>query len=76
MVPEELIGDLGDTHLYSNHVDQAMEQISREPYELPKLVIDENIKWKEGGYMGIYTVNDLQIIDYNSHPTIKAKLSN
>ena len=37
MVPDELIGNLGDTHLYLNHVEQAKEQISREPYQLPTL---------------------------------------
>jgi len=35
MVPDELIGNLGDTHLYLNHIDQASEQITRYPYELP-----------------------------------------
>jgi thymidylate synthase len=38
MVPDELIGNLGDVHLYSNHIEQAKEQIGREPYELPKLI--------------------------------------
>jgi thymidylate synthase len=40
MVPDELIGNLGDTHLYSNHVEQAKEQISRIPFELPKVELD------------------------------------
>lgn len=35
MVPDELIGNLGDTHLYLNHIEQAKEQITRKPYELP-----------------------------------------
>jgi len=39
MVPDELIGNLGDTHLYLNHIEQAKEQISREPFELPTLRI-------------------------------------
>jgi thymidylate synthase len=46
MVPDELIGNLGDTHLYSNHIEQAKEQIGREPYELPKLGMD----YREGEY--------------------------
>ena len=37
MVPDELIGNLGDVHLYKNHIDQAKEQMTREPYHLPKL---------------------------------------
>jgi thymidylate synthase len=39
MVPDELIGNLGDVHLYSNHIEQAKEQIGREPFELPTLRI-------------------------------------
>jgi thymidylate synthase len=41
MVPDELIGNLGDTHLYSNHIEQAKEQIDREPFKLPKLAIHD-----------------------------------
>jgi len=53
MVPDELIGNLGDTHLYSNHIEQAKEQMSREPYALPKLNI--NTEWwpTEGGECGV-----------------------
>jgi thymidylate synthase len=43
MVPDELIGNLGDTHLYENHLDQAKEQLTREPMPLPKLNI--NTEW-------------------------------
>ena len=43
MIPDELIGNLGDTHLYLNHIEQAKEQISRTPYKLPKLNI--NTEW-------------------------------
>jgi thymidylate synthase len=43
MVPDELIGNLGDTHLYSNHIEQAKEQIGRELYPLPTLNI--NTEW-------------------------------
>jgi thymidylate synthase len=41
MIPEDLIGNLGDVHLYKNHIEQAKEQISREPYDLPKIEITE-----------------------------------
>ena len=51
MVPDELIGNLGDTHLYLNHIEQAKEQIGREPFELPTL---NNSKIKE-----IITMNTL-----------------
>ena len=73
MVPDELIGNLGDTHLYSNHVEQAKEQISRTPYKLPTLeikvdnLLDSLMDWKP---------SDFSIIGYESHPSIKAPLSN
>lgn len=73
MVSEDLIGNLGDVHLYSNHVDQAKEQISRKPFDLPKLemnasnIINKINDWKP---------SDFQILEYHSHPSIKAELSN
>lgn len=91
MVPDELIGNLGDTHLYLNHLEQAKEQISREPFELPKLNIntefwlpgtDEGCGMGPGTYGNIdglirgMEINDFQIENYQSHPTIKAPLSN
>ena len=143
MVPEELIGNLGDTHLYSNHIEQAKEQIgreydheerhemlktamgdfyktavdeqvpfsgglseyyesynipqrTREPYPLPTLNINTEFWLYEGGECGegpldaIAVMNgfkddhfckclleeDLQLANYQSHPTIKAPLSN
>ena len=68
MVPEELIGNLGDVHLYSNHIEQAKEQIGREPYPLPKVVVQDGIHCS--------SINDIILLDYQSHPTIKASLSN
>jgi len=78
MIPEELIGNLGDVHLYSNHIEQAKEQISRTPYELPKLVIaNENLDtWKVSDVLPHYEISDFKIENYQSHPTIKAPLSN
>ena len=68
MVPDELIGNLGDVHLYSNHVDQAKEQIKREPYDLPTVHVMD----------GIFSFGDKDVIlkNYQSHPSIKAPLSN
>jgi thymidylate synthase len=69
MVPEELIGNLGDTHLYLNHLEQAKEQISREPFEhLPTLKLS-NVDILEGEF-------NYEILHYHSHPEIKAPLSN
>jgi thymidylate synthase len=52
MVPDELIGNLGDVHLYNNHIKQAEEQISRTPYELPKLNINTEFWPTESGSYG------------------------
>jgi thymidylate synthase len=135
MVPDELIGNLGDVHLYSNHVEQAKEQIgrefdelermelgrkkglwkefqfgnihltcdehnipkqTREPYPLPTLNINTEFWPYEGGECGIGPLDairvfeafkddnfckclleeDIQLSNYQSHPSIKAPLSN
>ena len=69
MVPDQLIGNLGDVHLYKNHIEQAEEQISREPKpHLPKLKL-KNVDILDGEF-------DYEILHYHSHPAIKAPLSN
>jgi thymidylate synthase len=73
MVPDELIGNLGDVHLYSNHIEQAKEQIGREPYELPILDIHPGILDYN---MENYEIDMFTIKNYKSHPAIKAPLSN
>jgi thymidylate synthase len=76
MMPDQLIGSLGDTHLYLNHIEQAKEQIDREPMELSELKIEDLVKWEEGGCLPTYSVSDFTIENYQSHPSIKAPLSN
>ena len=123
MVPEELIGNLGDVHLYSNHIEQAKEQIgrdltleerielaskdkhfdplefgvgdqstlehchhicdeygvprrTRQPYELPTLKIESEVKWNKGDCLPYYSPSDFTIENYQSYPSIKAPLSN
>ena len=141
MVPDQLIGNLGDTHLYLNHIEQAKEQIgrelridervcmcyenpkldltriqegmsddefesvcdefniptrTREPFELPTLNINTEFWPYEGGECGVGPIDamsviksfsddnfcrclleeDIQLSNYQSHPTIKAPLSN
>ena len=66
--PGELIGNLGDVHLYKNHIQQAKEQIVREPFPLPKIRL-KSVDVLNGEW-------DYSIIDYEHHPTIKAPLSN
>jgi len=68
MVPDELIGNLGDVHLYSNHVEQAKEQIEREPYPLPTVSVNDGIFCS--------SIYDVILENYQAHPTIKAPLSN
>ena len=75
MVPDELIGNLGDTHLYSNHIEQAKEQISREPMKLTKLLFKDHLNDFDS-IIDILRVNDFVLDDYQSHPAIKAPLSN
>ena len=85
MVPDELIGNLGDTHLYLNHIEQTKEQIGREPFELPKLNINTEFWQTESGECGVgplktnlmgFEISDFQLENYQSHPSIKAPLSN
>jgi thymidylate synthase len=75
MVPDELIGNLGDTHLYSNHIEQAREQVTRESYPLPTL---NQFPTYEGTRPSIesYDISDFTLKDYQAHPSIKAPLSN
>ena len=68
MVPDQLIGNLGDTHLYLNHLEQAKKQLKRDPIMLPELKLSKvDILNGEFNY---------DLISYESHPSIKAKLSN
>jgi thymidylate synthase len=125
MVPDELIGNLGDVHLYSNHIEQAKEQIGRErtheemvemyyaienkkdreeywtwetrfednniskhtrnPYPLPKLILDDwystqgdpsNTPKDISEFLKNIHVSHIRIENYQSHPSIKAPLSN
>jgi thymidylate synthase len=81
MVPDEFIWNLGDTHLYSNHIEQAKEQLTRKPYKLPTL---RHLKTDEfykslGDDLSLITHldnTDFVIENYQSHPAIKAPLSN
>lgn len=76
MIPKQLIGNLGDVHLYNNHIEQAKEQITRTPYELPTIKIENEVVWKEYDCLPSYKVDDFTLENYQSHPAIKAPLSN
>jgi thymidylate synthase len=75
MVPDQLIGNLGDTHLYNNHIEQAKEQIDREPYPLPTVTLPSGLEPDSGNWDKV-VFEDFYLNDYQSHPTIKAPLSN
>jgi thymidylate synthase len=79
MVPDQLIGSLGDTHLYSDHIELIKEQIDREPFELPTLKIEKTDEFWNGFDASMFThldVNDFTIENYAHHPSIKMPLSN
>ena len=88
MISDELIGNLGDTHLYLNHIEQAKEQIGRTPYDLPSITITERNWYMHEAvknYLGektfeqkilSYRPDCFELLNYQSHPKIKAPLSN
>jgi thymidylate synthase len=86
MIPDELIGNLGDVHLYSNHIEQAKEQITREPMKLPELwCLDEYHYLTDEELVDPIPFNEkieqfrpyfFTMHNYDPHPHIKAPLSN
>jgi thymidylate synthase len=73
----ELVYSIGDAHIYSNHVEQVQEQLKRVPYDIPTLQIDKNFDLQTGLSKGFSnkTVDMFKLIDYNSHPAIKAPMA-
>lgn len=68
MVPDQLVGSLGDTHIYNNHIEQVKEQRRNEPYELPTIHL-RDVEVLNGEFK-------CRLNNYISHPSIKAPLSN
>ena len=68
--PWEFVHILGDTHIYLNHFEQVKEQMAREPYPLPKLWMNPEIK-----NIFDFKMEDIKLIDYKYHPTIKAPMA-
>ena len=60
---------LGDAHIYHNHFEQVGEQLSREPYSLPKLKLNPARR-----AINDFTMDDIRLDNYVSHPSIKAKM--
>jgi thymidylate synthase len=88
MIPDELIGNLGDCHIYINQIDGVKEQLTREPFDLPKIKITERNWYLHSAikeHLGEKSFHDkilsyrpecFKLIEYKSHPKIKIPLSN
>jgi thymidylate synthase len=72
MVPEELIGNFGDCHIYLNQIDGVKEQLTKEPYPLPSVKLSDKVV----NDLSEYTYQDIILENYQSHPKIYFPLSN
>lgn len=68
--PGEFVHTFGDAHIYGNHVEQAKEQISREPRAFPKLIIDESVK-----DLASFRPELVRMEGYDPHPRLKAEMT-
>jgi thymidylate synthase len=68
--PRELVHTLGDAHLYLNHIEQAREQLSRQPRALPRMRLDPSVKDIFG-----FRYEDFTLEGYDPHPAIKAPIA-
>lgn len=66
----EFIHTYGDLHIYRNHFEQVQEQLTREPYPLPRLELNPNVKSIDD-----FTIDDFNIVGYQCHPAIKGEVS-
>jgi thymidylate synthase len=70
LAPGEFVHTFGDVHLYLNHVEQARLQLERQPYPLPKLLINPEVR-----SIFDFRYEDFELVDYVAHPHIKAEVS-
>ena len=68
--PGEFIHTTGDTHLYLNHLEQAKLQLSRTPRQLPRMIINPDVK-----DIFAFKYEDFKLVDYDPWPHIKAEVS-
>ena len=73
--PGRLIGQLGDCHLYNNHIEQAKEFLTRTPRIMPTLEFEHGVFIDSLGILHIPEINEININNYNPLPNIKAPLS-
>jgi thymidylate synthase len=79
MIPEDLIINIGDAHIYLNQMEGVQEQLTREPFELPKLMIHKTDSFWSNFDVSLFNhldINDFTIENYVHHPSIKMPLSN
>jgi thymidylate synthase len=72
MIPNQLIANMGDCHVYLNQIEGVKEQITRVPYELPTVKISDRVV----NDISEYTLDDITLENYQYHPSIKIPLSN
>ena len=68
--PGEFVHTLGDAHLYSNHLEQARLQTTRQPYPLPQMKLNPEVT-----SIFDFRYEDFELTDYQAHPHIKAEIS-
>ncbi len=68
--PGEFIHTLGDAHLYRNHLEQADEQLSREPFPLPRMKLNPDVR-----HIDDFRYEDFEIVGYQCHPAIRAPIA-
>ena len=70
LTPGDFVHTFGDAHLYSNHMDQVNEQLSRTPHPLPQMKLNPAVKDIFG-----FTIDDFELVNYLAHPAIKAPIA-
>ena len=70
LIPGDFVHTFGDAHLYSNHMDQVNEQLSRTPHPLPQMKLNPAIKDIFG-----FSIEDFELVNYLAHPAIKAPIA-
>ncbi len=68
--PGDFVHTFGDAHIYSNHLEQVKLQLSREPRQLPKMILNKNVT-----DIFDFTYDDFTLVDYNPHPHIKGAVA-